>query len=167
MSWLISLAQYAGQAFDILKTIFNVVKEIVKYLYDAWADIDKKAFDVSKNLGFTREQAQGLRRSLIQNQAELAALYNVDAQEMGDFIDQYAKDTNRGTVLAKENIKTWAALKNLGLSEEFNQMNQSLDKMGGSFATNAAFTVQISNNAKKYGLNMKTATDAVAKTYLQ
>ena len=143
---------------EILKL---VGKELGKFK-DKWVEVDNAVSKHNRQIGVSHAQSESYRKNVLKNYGEMAGRLGMTFEEMYKFQEQYAKNTNRATVLTNRQVETLAGLSKVVGDVATDEMVRNMDDFGASVDIASGYLAQSYAKAAQAGLNASKTSETFA-----
>lgn len=161
MNWLTLIGQGLGQIINLAGKLFNLIWKGE----GVWFTIDDTVKKTARSMGLCKEQADGIRKVVIQSQIDLGAVYGMTMKDIKTQMDAFHKATNRANVISADVIKNFGVMSKLldDGGEAVGDMSKELNDLGGNIRNADAYLGAAFKQAQKYGLNASKSASSMAK----
>lgn len=142
-----------------VRTTFGIVKE----LGQKWIEVDDIVTKYGRSIGVSSEQTKAYRKNVLENFGKMAGRLGITVQEMMKFQEQYAKNTNRSTILTNKQVESLASLSKITSEIATETMVKHMDEFGASVDTASGYLAQAYARASQVGLNAAKTSEEFAK----
>lgn len=148
-----------------LDAIGKVIKSTIGLVSNAgkkWIEIDDIVTKYGRNVGVSVEQTKAYRKNVLDNFGQMSGRLGMTVKEIMVFQEQYAKNTNRATILTNKQIESLAGLSKITSNIATETIVKHMDDFGASVDTASGYLTQAYARAANVGLNAAKTSETFA-----
>lgn len=141
---------------------FGLLKQVSSFT-NAWMEIQDISFKTARTMGLSREAAMKMDRALMREIKELGRAYGTSSREIAEYQKKYSEATGRNIQLTKTQMEQMVALGNITDNATASKLVEEFDNLGVNIEDTLAYTGQLQERAKYFGLNATKASEKLAE----